>query len=233
MYKSFCITVRPGNGLKDDLLEALTKKVKKYDYGFICTEKKDEKKHAHIQIWLNKETTKGVISTSFQRIQSKLDPNWNEASNRVLKKGVKIAYSDWYLDYCELNDNKIDIEKSNVIYNSPPDNTLDYYADEDEQAEVLAKAKSANKQYYSLKEKFINDGWELKYPHDAVTVGEFIYTEMFVKDTIPIIKDPKQRRWLVDCLLKYIEKDSVPTDIFSDKEMEIHFEQMKLNKNTK
>lgn len=233
MFRSFCITIRPKNGLSDKLLEALIKKVKKYSFGFICTEKEDEERHAHIQIWLDKKTTKGVISTDFQRTQSKLDPDWSEDANRVFRKGIDIAYSDWYLDYCIMNGDKIDTEASNIVFENIPSNTLEYYPSEDDQKKALAKSKSANKQYFSLKEKFINDGWELQYKGDMHTVGTFIYTEMFKNDTIPIIKDPKQRRWLVNCLLKYIEQDTVPLDIFSKNETELHFEQMKLNKNTK
>ncbi len=230
MFKSFCITVRPKNGLSDDLLEALIKRVKKYDYGFICTEKEEECKHAHIQIWLNEAVPKGTIATAFQRIQSKSDPDWSEASNKVLRQGIKIAYNDWYLDYCELNELKIDEDISRILYSNPPCITLNYYASEVEQEKILARSNSSNKYYYTLKERFIQDNWILKYPGDTYTVAEFVCNEMFVKDRIPIIKDPKQRRWLCICLLKYIEKDFIPDDLFSDKELQLHLERLKLNK---
>jgi hypothetical protein len=70
---------------------------------------------------------------------------------RVLRNGIKIAYSDWYLDYCELNENKTDEEASLVCYMSPPENTLDFYASEEVQKALLDKCNSANKQFFTLK----------------------------------------------------------------------------------
>ena len=240
MYKSYCVTIRPKNGLDDKLLLALIKKTKKYDFGFVCTEKEGEAKHAHIQIWLEHACAKGTISTAFQRIQAKVDPDWNDAANRVMKSGVKIAYSDWYLDYCEMNDNKVDEEASNIEYYNPPPNTLDYYASEEDQNKILLKAKSSNKLFYELREKFEASDFKQRWYKDQLRIGEFVCHLMYIKDELPIIKDPKQMRYFIKALTKYINKDGSAQEFMSEEEIKINdmkekynIEQMKVNKNTK
>ena len=49
---SFCITVRPKNGLHNEYDEAVMKYIKKQNYGAYVHEMEDEARHLHAQIWL-------------------------------------------------------------------------------------------------------------------------------------------------------------------------------------
>ena len=77
---SFCITVRPKNGLHNEYDEAVMKYIKKQNYGAYVHEMEDEARHLHAQIWLTPQRENHDINSirkALFRIGQKFDPDWS------------------------------------------------------------------------------------------------------------------------------------------------------------
>lgn len=230
MYKSFAITVRPRNGIPvgSPLQNQLVNKLKKYEYCSIYMEMENEARHMHCQIWLDKPVAIGTIKTAMVRIQEKYDPDWCEASKKCLRGGIKIAYSDWILDYCEDNDLKAD--DPNCLFHRVPPVTSEYYATEEEQQKIIDSSKSRNQTYFRLKHELMEDV-KYKYFKDRIEklsfgfkkysaaiwqdVGGYLSFKMYNDDTYPIIKCPKLMNQTIKALARYICKDCEVSEFFS------------------
>lgn len=231
MYKSFAITMRPKNGISagGTLENELVKKLKKYDFCSIFMEKENEARHMHAQIWLNKPQAIGTIKTAMVRIQEKHDNDWDEASKKVLRSGIKIAYSDWILDYCQENDLKED--DSNCLFHRVPPMTSEFYATEEEQQKIIDSSKSVNKTYFRLKQELMDNeeynyfkvkieklsyGFKKYSPAIWRIVGGYLSFKMYNDDTYPIIKCPKLMNQTIKALSRYICKDVDVSEFFTE-----------------
>ena len=226
MYKSFAITVRPKNGIKEEgqLETQLINKLKKYDYCSIYAEMENEARHIHCQIWLNKPCAIGTIKTAMVRIQERYDPDWGESAKKVLRGGIKIAYSDWILDYCEENDLKED--DPNCLFHRVPPVTSEFYATEEEQQKIIDSSKSANKTYFKLRQELLeNDTYEYFRPSKNMMksqpacwkiIGDYLSFRMYVEDTYPIIKCPKLMNQFIKAFTKYVTKDGTCTEFLTE-----------------
>ena len=189
----------------------------------------DEARHIHCQIWVNKPCAIGTIKTAMVRIQEKYDPDWSEASKKVLRGGIKIAYSDWILDYCEENDLKED--DPNCLFHRVPPTTSEFYATEEEQQKIIDCSKSANKTYFKLRQDLIeNDLYEvfrpgkndMKYQEICwVKLGDYLSFRMYVEDTYPIIKCPKLMNQFIKAFTKYVTKDGTCTEFLTKHDYEL------------
>ena len=200
-FRSFCITVRPKNGLHVEYAQAVEKYIRKQKHYVYTYEKEAEARHLHAQIFFEDAVRKSNIQTALKRIAEKHDENWNAASRKVLVSGVKIAYNDNFMDnYITKEGGTIGMEAYN-----PPDNTEEFYPTLEEQAAVQATANATDRQFHKLKEL-----WDTHYPdytqHQKTLkdVGLFIYDLMFEEKVIPVITDDRRRKQLVKALTHYI-----------------------------
>lgn len=200
-FKSFCITVRPKDGLHGEYAAAVEKYIKKQQYFVYQYEKEAEARHIHAQVFFEEPVRKSNIQTALKRIAEKHDKNWNAASRKVLVSGVKIAYNDNFMDnYITKENSTISME----AYNPPP-STDEYYPSEAEQAAAQQAANAADNHFHKLKCL-----WETHYPdyteHQKTLkdIGLFIYKLMFDDKVIPVITDDRRRKQLVKALTHYI-----------------------------
>lgn len=199
-FKSFCITVRPRNGLHGGYAEAVEKYIRKQIHYVYTYEKEEEARHIHAQIWFDEPVRKANIQTALKRIAEKHDKDWSAPARKVLVSGVKIAYSDNFMDNYITKDGEIDMDHYN-----PPDDTEKFYPTKEEQEKAIAEAECADKTFHKLKQI-----WELENPeyieHQKTLkdIGLFIYKLMFETKVIAVIKDDRQRKQLVKALTHYI-----------------------------
>ena len=187
-FRSFACTVRPKGGLTDETAAALVTWLEKQDYAFALTELEDEAKHMHLQVWLSVSRDRGEICRSLQRCCERTIPDWDQAQKKVLRQGVKIAYSDWYLDYLAENEGK---EAPNEpLINNPPPKTLEYYPTEEEQAAVQAASTAVDKEMHSLATKYKEDADSDALP-TLREVAAWLYAQCFHEKSISI---PRQQR---------------------------------------
>lgn len=216
-YSSFCITVRPRDGLSNVTLDKLSKWLISQDYAVAVTEMADAAKHLHAQIWLNKPRSRGDVNKQLQRICESTIEDFDRAQLKVLRNGTKIAYSDWYLDYLVENDEKNEKTAPNIIINNPPAATTGYYPSEEEQAEAQARSSSVDPRFADL---------EIRYNHYSethnlqkltkTTVAQFLCYAMFQERVIRVIQQQRDRSALCTTLHAYLTK-SANTELFIPK----------------
>lgn len=129
MYRSYAFTVRPRNGVSSDTEKELIKWLSKQDYGYATIEMEDEARHMHGQVWYEAERARGNFHRGLSRICERTIDDWDPAQAKVLSKGTKIAYDDFYRSYL------IDAEKKkddviNCVYENIPDKTQAFYPSE-------------------------------------------------------------------------------------------------------
>lgn len=202
------MTVRPLLGLTNETADALEKYIKKQDYAYMCLEKTDDARHAHIQVWFNEPRPRGDVCKALQRICERTIEDFNSCQLKVLRNGVRIAYSDWYLDYLEENESKIGDEKGVEIYSHVPDRSLEYYPTEEEQEKTKELANSADPRFTKLEQQF----WEW-IPYNGAeithrTVADFLTDMMFNTRKIPVKVNKRDRVALAETLYLYVSKST-------------------------
>lgn len=231
MFKSFALTIRPREGINDQTVEECCKFAKKFSFSFGALEKtKDiQTRHLHLQIWSDEPKRKADIAKQLQRICERTIDNWDNAQLKVLRSGIKIAYSDWYLDYLVENDEKIETDEiGEIIINNPPEKSMDYYPTEDEQEALKNKINATDPRFHQMEvelKEFLKDDT------DTLTmnkVASFLAHSMYVKRTMKVIIAKRDRISLCESLYNYA---SMSTDINNfksiDKKHEIYCEQLK------
>lgn len=173
--------------MTDDTLRECVTWLNKQDFAFALTEMEDEARHLHAQIWLEVGRDRGEICRSLQRICERTIPAWDEAQKKVLRQGVRISYSDWYLDYLAENEEKG--TPSEPIINNPPNCSLEYYPSQKEQEAVQAASSAVDKEMHNLAARFIEDHGE-ELPTQQL-VATWLYQQCFHAKSISI---PRQQR---------------------------------------
>lgn len=198
-YRSFAVTVRPQLGLSDETLEALNKYAESQDHAYAVVEKEGHEKHWHAQFWYDKPKPRGRVAEAMARICQRTIPGWSKPQLKVLRNGVRIAYSDWHLSYLEHNEDK---EPANVQVENAPLDTSPYYPTEDEQAALQAKVNAADPEYHRLATMFREDCDEEK-PNER-TVALWLAKKMLVEKSISIIRQKRDRLQKTRMLWLYI-----------------------------
>ena len=201
-FKSYAFTVRPKNGLSSELEDRIISWLKKQDYGFAVIEKDGEARHMHGQIFCHVPRTKSAVQLSLERIQEALDPDWCPASKKVLRRGVKIAYSS---DFIEEYLNKPD---SKVIFNNPPEDEAPFYPSQEEQDKVKDQANAVDKRMHHISmlyETFSDDNPLLEgviLPEEKV--ARFLYDAWYISKTLPTLQNLRSERELMRRVRHYI-----------------------------
>lgn len=196
MYKSYAFTLRPRNGVQPNSLceKKAIKLVEKYN-GFLVAEKEGEARHLHGQLFFPNGKRKFDLAKVLIKIQDAQDP----AEIRVLKSGLKIAYSDdFYTEYTNKEDSKMICDKF-------IENPQDFYPTEEEQERVRIRANAADQKYNRLKEL-----WDEQTQHTCLNqtnITLFLYQLMYVDKKIMIISDKKCFNQTAKSMYHYIAAD--------------------------
>ena len=201
-YKSFAFTVRPKNGMTDELQRKLLVWLKKQDYGFAVTEMESEARHIHGQLFTKTPRTKGAVQLSLERIQEKVDPDWDPASKKVLRRGVKIAYNHQFVE------EYLNKEDSTIIYNSPPEEEAEYYPSEEEQQKVKDASNAVDKRLHSiaiLYKTFTEENPKIKLIKlREQRISIFLYNSWYINKTLPTLPNIKHEKELLRRVRNYI-----------------------------
>lgn len=176
----------------------MTKYLKKQTYSAYVYEGEAETRHIHAQIWFDKPRRKNDVQKQLCRIAERCDPDWSQASRKVLVSGVKVAYNNSFLDNYMTKDGDHD-------WYHVPEKPDDFYPTESEQEQVMAKANAKDDFYHSLKELWGDKELETTHPLlQLEEVAEWVFDQMYVEKTIKTISDTKRRKLLVQNLFYYL-----------------------------
>lgn len=207
MFRSFCLTVRPRDGISQKTTDETIKWLHKCTYAFAVLEKEGHEKHLHAQIWLDKPRARGDICKQVQRICERTIEDWDASQLKVLRQGVRIAYSDWYLDYLAENDLKT---TPNIILDNPPtQKSLEYYPTEEEQANRQAVANSVDPQFSKYEIDYLE--WLGDSPITQQSVASWLLYSCVHTRTIKLPRLQRDREALCIALYAYVSKS---TDIY-------------------
>lgn len=221
---SFCITVRPKEGLKLKLETALVKWIRKnrdglrLDGAYMAIEKEGEARHAHIQLWYPKQIPRGNVCSPLVRMCEKHVADWCPAQKKVLRSGVKMSYSDWYLDYLEDQPGK-EADSFLVVVDEPPSNTSEYYPTEEEQEKLKKKANSVNSKYVHWEELYREWSGTTEPPKNEIPVAKFLSDMMFACDAIRVIADPRKRRQECSAFYYWLTREAPVVEFISRKRL--------------
>lgn len=205
-YKSFALTIRPRAGITNDTILAFKSWLSKQDHSVAVTEMEGEARHLHAQLWLNEGRTKDDISKAVKRICERTISDWDATQSKVLRGGIRIAYSDWYLEYLVDNEDKGEVDNSNIITNNPPDRTEHYYPSEEEQEKVKQVSQAADPRFLSMEQEC--NEW-LTMEQKLVTyknIAQWLCYTMFNQRTMKVLVNQRDRTALCKTLYAYMSK---------------------------
>lgn len=221
---SFCITIRPKNGLHSEYDTAIMKYIEKQPYGAYSHEMEDEARHLHAQIWVcpQRSTDINNIRKALFRIGQKCDPDWSPASKKVLSQGVKHAYNDEFYKTYMIKDNALE-------YSVIPENTEPYYPSEEEQAAAMASKTCVADAYFDhLKREWdeLHPDYDFQYQTVVFDVARFYYDMMFKYKKISVIRDDRSRKQNAKCLVHYLfpHQISILDSIMTKEDSELYLE---------
>jgi hypothetical protein len=207
-YKSFAITVRPRDGVEQ--LSALEKDVvswfKKQTNALVVAEDSGSARHIHGQIWLETERSRGEVVRAFDRIMSR-NTLYDNAQKKIMRNGVKIAYSDWFEDYLLDNDEKETNQKKGItLFKNIPENTYDFYPTEAEQEEIKEKSNASDTRFYELEQEFLKHVGDKDFM--LIDVANFLAYKTNVARTMRVITDKRVRTGLCRALFHYMRRST-------------------------
>lgn len=221
-YKSFAITVRPRDGLTDKTRQALLTWIQRScDHGILVTEGSNQSNHAHIQIWNNEGRTRGVVSTAIQRICVRTILDWDRAQQKVMRNGIRIAYSDWFDDYLTDNLEKTGDEKGIIHYENVPENTLEYYPTEDEQDKRKEKFNAVDQKYFDMNINYTAYLEERGLRNTIVNCSTFMSWAIFEAKIYRVIEDPRKGRFICQWLWRYHDGKESYADFLTKDQVEM------------
>lgn len=202
MFRSFCITCRPRDGISDSTIEGILKWLHRHpNYACAVLEKTAEERHLHAQLWYDEPKYKGDITKQLKRICISTIPDWDPAQTKVLASGTKVAYNDWYLNYLYENDLK---ESPNIILDKPPSCTDSYYPSEEEQDRVQRVAKASDPRFQSLEEGFRASRLDSTTTPTLEDIARYLYRSMFCDRSIRVVTQQRDRTALALSLYHYM-----------------------------
>lgn len=222
-YKSFAITVRPRLGITDVTIDAFKSWLAKQNYSVAVLEMEAEARHLHAQIWLDEGRTKDDVGKAVKRICERTIGDWDAAQSKVLRGGIKIAYSDWYLEYLVDNDDKKDDYTEdgpkNVIINNPPDKTEQYYPSEEEQEAVRLCSNAADPRFLKMEQEANKYFENLQLDITIKNVAKWLCYVMFEERTMKVLVNQRDRTAICKTLYAYMTK-SDNIELFLERSVE-------------
>lgn len=217
-YKSFAITVRPRLGITDVTIDAIKSWLAKQNHAVAVLEMDDEARHLHAQIWLDEGRTKDDVGKAVKRICERTIEDWDAAQSKVLRGGIKIAYSDWYLEYLVDNDDKGN-DHTRVITNNPPDKTEQYYPSEEEQEAVRLCSSATDPRFFKMEQDALKYFEEKQLDITIKNVAKWLCYVMFEERTMKVLVNQRDRTAVCKTLYAYMTK-SANIELFLEKSAE-------------
>lgn len=205
-YQSFALTIRPRLGITDNTINAFKIWLLKQTHSVAVTEMTNEARHLHAQIWLSEGRTKDDVAKAVKRICERTIEDWDASQTKVLRGGIRIAYSDWYLEYLVDNEEKGCVEIDNIVTNNPPDRTEHYYPSEEEQEKVKAVAQAADPRFLKMEQdcnRYLEcSGKELTIKN----VASWLSYAMFDERSMKVLVQQRDRTAVCKTLYAYMSR---------------------------
>lgn len=222
-YQSFAITVRPRLGITDVTIDAIKSWLAKQNHAVAVLEMEAEARHLHAQIWLDEGRTKDDVGKAVKRICERTIEDWDAAQSKVLRRGIKIAYSDWYLEYLVDNDDKKDDhtedDPTNIIINSPPGKTEQYYPSEEEQEAVRQCSNAADPRFLRMEQEALKYLESQNLDITMKTIAKWLCYVMFQERTMKVLVNQRDRTAVCKTLYAYMTKSN-NIELFLEKTVE-------------
>lgn len=195
VFKSFCVTHRPRDGLSDKDLNIFAEYIKKKClYYYLITEKEGDAKHLHSCFVRNTPTTRSNLCNEVARLFPELDID----EKKVLLRGIKVWNSKDFLAYMEKGDSTVVVMK-----NLPEANILENYFPV---SHVPTTQKKLQNHIFmntleTLWKEYIPSYWSV----NTENVRHFLFDMQYNERRIGIMDDKKLiqvSKWLVRWLLK-------------------------------
>lgn len=198
-FKTFAITLRPRSGVSDDDILKFTQYwKKKSEFYHIVTEKLGSAKHIHAALFLKKESSRSNVCQLMKQTFDHLD----ESEKSVMLKGIKVLYSNSFIDtYMDKDDDTVVVES-----NLPESGTLESWYPRKEEIPVKG---SKNKSAYlheleSLWYKYQPTTQEI----NTMEARNFLYNMMYNKREINYIKNDRDIFQMARHLVRFLRKES-------------------------
>jgi hypothetical protein len=217
-YKSFGITVRPRLGITDVTIDAIKSWLAKQNHAVAVLEMEDEARHLHAQIWLDEGRTKDDVGKAVKRICERTIEDWDAAQSKVLRQGIKIAYSDWYLEYLVDNDDKGN-DDTRIVINNPPDKTEQYYPSEEEQEAVRLCSNAADPRFFKMEQDALKYFESRQLDITIKNVAKWLCYVMFEERTMKVLVNQRDRTAVCKTLYAYMTKSN-NIELFLEKTVE-------------
>ena len=220
-FKSFAITVRPRNGVEP--LSGLEKDVvswfKKQSNALVVAEEQGEARHIHGQVWLDTERSRGEVVRAFDRIMSR-NTLYDNAQKKIMRSGVKIAYSDWFEDYLLDNNEKSEEnkKKGTILFKNLPEDTYEFYPSESEQEEIQSRTNASDNRMFELELEFKKKIGDKEFM--LIDVANFLAWKCNVDRSMRCITDKRVRTGLCRALYHYMRKSTDGREWLTEGELE-------------
>jgi hypothetical protein len=158
-----------------------------------------EARHLHGQIFTAKPMDINNIRKALFRIAEKHDPDWSNASKKVISGGVKYAYNDEFISTYMTKD-------GDLAYSSLPEDTQPYYPDSATQEKAMKSKERVADAYFSRLAALWAERPDssTRHPFSHVEVAQFYYDQMFKHKTIAVVRNDRDRKSNAKCLFHYI-----------------------------
>lgn len=215
-YRSYAVTISTFEPVEGEFQKWILNYLKKCDYSYAVIEGgpgTGKERHCHFQTWYEEPIEKGSLKRSLKRAIEKYCPE----SKPHIALRIKIAYNDdWLEEYMTK-------EVTELMIDSVPTGTADYYPSKEEQEKVQASANATDSVFHDLSIRFHNS-WNDNNEIELVDVARFMATEMFKNKTIRVIIDKKNRVEKTRALWCYLTPDNVThtKEFMTKDEYDIH-----------
>ena len=209
--RSFGLTINPTNGLNDRLLYVILEWCEKIsDYVYCIVEKEGASRHAHIQIWIKKEKSRGDVKKQLDRFaedEFKLrTQEWRKCDKDHCNK-IEFCYNDWVERYCNKNELKKDDDYEVIIDKYPISSEIEdsYYPSEEEQTAIKDKKNAKDAYLYELEAMYLKDNEGLT-PTHKMQVAMWLDRQCYDKRTLKASMMQRNRVELKNNLWFYMSK---------------------------
>lgn len=228
-YRSYGITLSTVEPVEGKGKEAFTNWLKKQDYyhGIIeGGEGKEQKLHAHAQVWYKEPREKGSLSKALKDIVKRHFPETLNDEGKVPPCAVviRIAYNDWYETYLEKDVTELLCNKIPAHYDGY-ELREKYYPSQEEQEKVQKKARCADHRMNHLEELFFQWVGEEPEPDNEILkkaqVSRFLSDMMYKSRKIKVPSDMKIQRNLCSVFTNYLWQTTNSFILLSQEEQKL------------
>lgn len=146
-FRGWAVTIRPADGLTDEMVTRAMTCFAKLDGAYAVTEKLGHERHLHAALFFGTAVRKCQVLERAKVIQGEM----SKAELHVLKMGIKIIYNDEFVTYLKKGDDTV------VLMDRLPAEVAAYYPSEESQAKAMASAGMGTEMLISMYRKSQED----------------------------------------------------------------------------